>query len=132
VQVFDAIALQRAEIIGIAEFAAEILEQRPIAVMRIAAVLAPEIIGEIAGDAIVVDEGVVDVEQEGNVGGLGHGVLGNSCAMLTKPCATPSVKLGKENPRAGVRTDAGQTEFAGDATPPVFWSFRRSRGQRGR
>ncbi len=70
--IFDAIALQRAEIIRIAEFLAQLLEDRPIAVMGVFAIFPLQIIAEVLGDAVIVDQRVVDVEQKTDVGHLGH------------------------------------------------------------
>ena len=43
-RVLDAVALQRAEIVGIAEFGAQVLEERPVAVLP----LAPHLPGQVA------------------------------------------------------------------------------------
>ena len=61
------VALQRAEIVRVAEFAAQCLEDLPIAIACGNAVLDADMHIEIGLHAIVVEQRVVDVEQEHEV-----------------------------------------------------------------
>ncbi|MBN8904693.1 MAG: HAD-IC family P-type ATPase, partial [Rhodospirillales bacterium] len=60
----DAVAFQRAEIVGVAEFAAELLENGGVAVGRGLAEMVGEVGAQLALHAVVVDQRVVHVEQE--------------------------------------------------------------------
>src|SRR5207253_9689654 len=64
VEVLQAIALQGAEIVGVSELGAQLLEDRPVAVAAGAAELALQIGAEIGLHGVVVEERVVHVEQE--------------------------------------------------------------------
>ncbi len=64
VRILDAIPLQRAEIVGIAELDAELLENRPVALLALCADFAREMAAQVVGDAIVVEQGVVHVEEK--------------------------------------------------------------------
>jgi hypothetical protein len=64
----DAIALEGSEVIGITEFGAELLEDLPVAVGGAGADFGLEMALEIGGDAIIIDERVVDVEEEYGIG----------------------------------------------------------------
>src|SRR5207253_322771 len=63
-RVLDPVALQRAQVVGVAELGAEVLEDGPVACFGLGTDLAPEIAPQVRGDAVVVDERVVDVEEE--------------------------------------------------------------------
>ena len=67
--VLDPVALQRAEIVGVAELGPERFEDRPVALLTLDADLLRQVSLEIRGNAIVVEQRVVDVNQENN----GHG-----------------------------------------------------------
>jgi hypothetical protein len=71
---FNAIALEGSEVIGIAEFGAELLEELPVAFGRRRAHLIFEMALEIGGDMIVVDQCVVDIEEEDGPG-AGDGAI---------------------------------------------------------
>ena len=63
-RVLDAVALQRAEVVGVAELGAQRFEDRPVALLALGADLAREVALQVGGDAVVVEQRVVDVEQE--------------------------------------------------------------------
>src|ERR1700730_13757279 len=63
-RVLDPIALQGAEIVPVAQIAEQLLEDRPIAVATRRSELAFEMALEIGLDAIVVEQGVVDIDKE--------------------------------------------------------------------
>ena len=67
VRVGDPEALQRAEVVGVAELLPQLFEQREILARLLWPDLAVEIVVEILRDAIVVEQRVVDVEQEHDV-----------------------------------------------------------------
>ena len=62
-----AVALQRAEVVGVAELAAQRLELDPVAIGARDAELAHEVLAQVGDDAVVVEQRVVDVEQEDDV-----------------------------------------------------------------
>ena len=64
--VFSPIALQRAEIVGIAELLADILEMRPVELAGLAEI-ARQLGSEVVGDAIVVEQRVVDIQKKDDV-----------------------------------------------------------------
>jgi hypothetical protein len=74
VQVLDPIALERPKIVGVSELAPQIFENLPIAIARGDPVCPFEVFAQMRLHAIVVDECVVDVEQEDNVGRFVHPV----------------------------------------------------------
>jgi hypothetical protein len=63
-RILHPIALQRAEVVGIAELRPEPLEDRPVALLALRPDLAGEEALQVGGDAVVVEERVVDVDQE--------------------------------------------------------------------
>ena len=62
-----AIALQRAEVVGVAELGAQLLEELPVVGAAVLADLGVEMRAQIGGDAVVVEQRVVDVEEEDDV-----------------------------------------------------------------
>src|SRR5262249_43531817 len=68
----DAVALKDAQVVGVAKLGAERLEDPPVALGALLAALALELALEIGGDAVVVEQGVVDVDEEDDVMGW-HG-----------------------------------------------------------
>jgi len=65
--VFDSVSLQCAEIVGVAKLGAELLEDLPVAPFAFLAECADEVTAEIIDHRVVVEQGVVDVEQEHRV-----------------------------------------------------------------
>src|SRR5215469_2930931 len=72
VEILQAIALQRAEIVRVSELRAQRLEDGPVVVALRAAELAREMCAEVILYRIVVEQCVVDVEQENDRLGLRH------------------------------------------------------------
>ena len=66
--ILQAIALQGAEIIGVAKFGAQLLKNIPVNLLALRTDLLLEVALEISGDAIVIEQGVVDVEEEDEAG----------------------------------------------------------------
>ena len=64
-----AVSLQRTEIVGVTELGSERFEDRPVTLLTLDADLLGQVGLEIRGNAIVVEQRVVDVNQEDN----GHG-----------------------------------------------------------
>ena len=62
-----AIPLQRAEVVGVAELVAELLEELPVLAAAVLADLGVEMRAQVGGDAVVVEQRVVDVEEEDDV-----------------------------------------------------------------
>jgi hypothetical protein len=62
VRILRAIALQRAEIVGVPEFIAEMFKDGPITLASLISDFTFQIITEIICDPIVVEEGVVHIE----------------------------------------------------------------------
>jgi hypothetical protein len=72
-RVLDAVALQRAEVVAVAELRHQVLEDRPVAVARAGAVFPLEVAPDVVLDEVVVEQRVVDVDEED--GGVGaHGL----------------------------------------------------------
>jgi hypothetical protein len=65
--VFDAVALERAEIVGVAELGAELFEDFPVALLTLRADLLFQMVLEVVRNAVIVEQGVVDVEEEDEV-----------------------------------------------------------------
>ena len=59
----DAVALQRAEVVGVAELAAKLLEDLPVAAFALAAERVAQMTPQILGDLVVVQQRVVDVQE---------------------------------------------------------------------
>src|SRR5208282_5799367 len=57
----------RAEIVGVAELGAQLLEIIPVALLMLVADVALEIAHHVGNDVIVVDQGVIDVKQENDM-----------------------------------------------------------------
>ena len=67
VQIVEPVTFERAEIVGIAEFRPQRLEDRPVAVAGVRAEGRCEMRAEVVLDPVIVQQRVVDVEQEDNV-----------------------------------------------------------------
>ena len=63
----DAVALQGAEVVGVAELGPQLLEDRPVVGAAVGADLGVEVPAQVLGDPIVVEQRVVDVEEEDDV-----------------------------------------------------------------
>src|SRR5262249_5631210 len=66
------IALQRSEVVGVAELAAQLLEDLPIAITARLTELALQMVAQIILHAIVVEQSVVHIQQENRPELLGH------------------------------------------------------------
>ena len=58
------VALESAEVIGVTELAAQALEEVPVVLLTIMSDLAVEVPHEISSDPVVVEQGVIDVEEK--------------------------------------------------------------------
>ena len=67
-----AIALQRTEIIGVAKFVDQLLQDFPVSVARGGPVTLRQMFAEMGLNPIVVEQRVVDVEQKDDAGFVGH------------------------------------------------------------
>src|SRR5262249_43329772 len=94
---------QRAEVIGIAELAPQLLKDFPVPVARHRAVGLLEMLAQMSLHAIVVDQRVVDVEQENDVGRFVHFVPAGLTRPCTSPCPCRAVPW-RPRSRAAVRT----------------------------
>jgi hypothetical protein len=65
----DAIALEGSQVVGVAEFGAELLEDLPVTLSSFGADFDLKMALEVGGDAVVVDERVVDVEEKNGASG---------------------------------------------------------------
>jgi hypothetical protein len=75
VWVIDAVLLQSAEVVGVADLGAQLFEQGPVALSAFRADVMFEMIAEVAGHGVVVEKRVVDIEEEGDGSGrVGHGI----------------------------------------------------------
>jgi hypothetical protein len=63
-QIFEAISLQRREIISIAQFAPQSLEIHPIALLAFIAYLAFQITHQIRDDVVIAEQRVIDIKEE--------------------------------------------------------------------
>jgi len=63
-RVFQPVALERSQVVGIAQLPAQRLEQRPVALLALGADLLVQELFQVLGDPVVVEERVVDVEEE--------------------------------------------------------------------
>src|SRR5262249_20770012 len=79
VRVGEPEALERSEVVGIAELGAQALELVPVALLPLGAELSGEVIAQVGRDPVVVEQRVVDVEEEDGPGHPRNGV----CAPLT-------------------------------------------------
>src|SRR4029079_17696919 len=62
--IFAPVALQRAQVVGVAQLGAQLFEDRPVPVPPCGAELALEMVSEIILHAVVVEQRVVHVQQE--------------------------------------------------------------------
>ena len=72
-RVLDAVALQGSQVIRIAELGPKDFEDLPIALGAVGADLALQVTFEVGSDLVIIEEGVVDVEEEDGFGGR-HGM----------------------------------------------------------
>ena len=76
-RMFRAEPLQCAQVVRIAEFATEVLEDSPIILRGLMAELAPDMTPEVFDDAVVVEQRVVHVEKENDFAPRKNGLLHN-------------------------------------------------------
>jgi len=67
-RVLQAIALERAQIIRIAKLRADLLEEVPVMLLAFRANLLLQMALEVGGDAVIIEQRVVNVEEEDEVG----------------------------------------------------------------
>src|SRR5207245_9229330 len=104
---FDAISLQRAEVVGVAEPAAKLFEQIPVAPLAVLAKGVALMAAQILGDRVVVEERVVDVEQEHEVvpirvlrgGAFGHQSSTSIESSVDTMLTTRAPKKAAQKPR---------------------------------
>lgn len=72
VQVFQTVALERAEVVGVAPLDTKVLENGPVPIPAFRPELALEMSLEVGLDVIVVDQRVVDVQKKHGVGKGSH------------------------------------------------------------
>src|SRR5215469_4181066 len=102
-QVLGPVALQRAEVIGIAEFASESFKDFPVSVARRRAVALFEVLAQMRLHAIVVYQRVIHVEEEDDVGPLAHFVPADLTRRFTSSGSCPAVPW-RSRSHAAVRT----------------------------
>ena len=61
-RVGEAKALERAQVVGVAELHAQLLEELPVAFLAFLAEGRGEVLAQVGGHRVVVEQGVVDVE----------------------------------------------------------------------
>ena len=66
-RMIDPVALQRAQIVRVAELGAQLLEIIPVALLLLVADVALEIALHVGNDVVVVDQRVIDVKQKNNM-----------------------------------------------------------------
>ena len=66
-RVFDPVALQRAQIVGIAQLGSQLFEYGPIALLPLMADLQLQVTFQIRRHPIVVEQGVIDIKQKDDV-----------------------------------------------------------------
>jgi len=69
------VALQSAEIIGVAELRTQFFEYRPVAFPALGAERLREVAAQVGSDPIIINERVIDIEQEHDGCQLIHGTL---------------------------------------------------------
>src|SRR5262249_42637125 len=85
VRILDAEPLQGAEVVGVPQLLAQLLEQLPVPLLLLVAYGAPEVAAHVDDDAVVVEQRVVDVEERDHRGARHRGALQHS----PRPGATP-------------------------------------------
>src|SRR6185369_16194608 len=92
----DAVTLQCAEVVSVTEFGAQLFEERPIVLGASGADFALEVAFEVGGNAVVVEQRVVHVEQENNFVGAHriHRMLSESALMANDFSHYKSIQSG--------------------------------------
>src|SRR5439155_26778165 len=119
-----AVALERAEVIRVPELGAELLEHLPVLLLPALTHLLGQVVLQVRGDPVVVDEGVVDVEEEDDA-------LHVSDPPVERPRryrrASGDDRREAPPPAPATRPDARERRGRGGASPP--WR-RQPRGRR--
>src|SRR5262245_19001838 len=124
VQVLRPVALQRAEVIGISELAPQLFKNLPIPVAGGGPVCLLEVLAQMGLHAIVVDERVVDIEQEDNIGRFGHRIP--ACfAGLQLFLLLPSRSLTTSVTRSASNPYFRSSSLSGAEAPNVFMPMTR-------
>ena len=63
-RILDSVALEGAELVGVPELNAELLEDRPVTFLCSGANLARQMAPQVIGHTVIVEQRVVDVEQK--------------------------------------------------------------------
>ena len=104
-RMLDPVALQRPQIVAVAELGEQVFEDRPIAVAAGGAELAFEVALEVALDMVVVDQGVVDVDQKNGRADSHQAVTGsgwrNGSSLSNPPAGSQTTT--RRQTRAGMR-----------------------------
>src|SRR5215472_11753617 len=111
-RILDAVALEGAEIIRVAEFLAELLEQHPVALLPLSAKGPSQVFAQVGGDTVVVEQGVVDVEQKNYLAARCHGEASSASLDGFSRGYGPSAPCARQS--------------------SLRWSFCRSRARRWR
>src|SRR5271165_1631469 len=72
-RIFQPVTLQRAQVVGVAEFIANLLEELPVAFRVLGTYCSFQMLAEIRGDLVVKQQRVIDVKQEDDFF-IGHGI----------------------------------------------------------
>ena len=90
-RVLDAVSLQGAEVIGIAEFHAQPFKDSPVTALSLGPECLCEMPLQVGDDPIVVEQGVVDIQQEDDGDWLHHRGASKCFGLYQPPSAAISV-----------------------------------------
>ena len=76
-QRLEPIALECAKIIGVPKLASQLLEDLPVSVVSGRTIFLLEVLPQMVLHTIIVEQGIVDIEQEDDLGPLAH-----ACSLL--------------------------------------------------
>ena len=95
-QRFEPIALERAEVVGIAKLDPQLLEDRPEALARRRAVVAGEMVAHVRLEAVVIQQRVIDVEKKDiflHIRHVYHLCAGSGAAELAPTRGSPQTRI---------------------------------------
>src|SRR5664279_6111180 len=98
--VFQPVTLQRAEVVGVSELAAQLFQDGPVPVAAGGPELTREVLAEVLFHAVVVEQRVIAVEEKDDVIWRRYGVSSSSMGLCQPPSAamSASASLGPQLP----------------------------------
>jgi hypothetical protein len=102
-RMLNSVLLERSQVIRIPQLGPQLLKDVPVALLRLDAKCLRDVLAEILLDAVVVEQGIVHIQEKHNVGLIGHVTHVRECPPVARSAASSTAGVG---PRALCRPAA--------------------------